>query len=83
MTQPGFGEQLRYVGRDGATGLPARVNDTFIAETEKAIERYGQDAGEPVPPPPGYILLYAEEVAGVVYLRAMDETETVKLVASW
>jgi len=52
VTQPGFGEHLRYIGRDGATGLPARVNDTFIAETEKAIERYGQDAGEPVPPPP-------------------------------
>ena len=52
MTQPGFGEHLRYIGRDGATGLPARVNDTFIAETEKAIQRYGQDASEPVPPPP-------------------------------
>ena len=59
MTQPGFGEQLRYIGRDGATGLPARVNDTFIAETEKAVERYGQDATEPVPPPPaGACLLY-------------------------
>ena len=27
------------------------MNDTFIAETEEAIERYGQDAREPVPPP--------------------------------
>ena len=51
MTQPGFGEELRYVGRDGLTGMPARVNDRFIAETEKAIERYGQDAQQPVPPP--------------------------------
>ena len=51
MTQPGFGEELRYVGRDGLTGMPARVNDRFIAETEKAIERYGRDAQQPVPPP--------------------------------
>lgn len=51
MTQPGFGEQLRYVGRDGLTGMPARVDDHFIAETERAIERYGLDAREPVPPP--------------------------------
>lgn len=51
MTQPGFGEQLRIL-RDCADGFPARVNDTFIAETEKAIERYGQDAGERFPPPP-------------------------------
>lgn len=51
MTPPGFGEGLRYVGRDGLTGMPARVNDRFIAETERAIERYGLDAREPVPPP--------------------------------
>jgi hypothetical protein len=51
MTSPGFGEELRYVGRDGLTGMPARVNDRFIAETERAIERYGLDAREPVPPP--------------------------------
>jgi hypothetical protein len=52
MTEPGFGENLRYIGRDGRTGLPTRVDDVFIYETEKAIERYGQDAREPVPPPP-------------------------------
>lgn len=52
MTHPGFGEELRYVGRDPLTGMPARVNDRFIAETERAIERYGQDARDPVPPPP-------------------------------
>lgn len=51
MSQPGFGENLRYVGRDGATGMPTRVNDRFIAENEEAIERYGQDARDPVPPP--------------------------------
>ncbi|MEO8538801.1 MAG: class F sortase [bacterium] len=51
MTQPGFGEELRYIGRDGLTGMPARVNDRFIAESEKAIERYGQDARQPEPPP--------------------------------
>ncbi len=51
MAQPGFGEDLRYIGRDGRTGLPARVDDVFIYETERAIERYGQDAREPVPPP--------------------------------
>ncbi len=54
VTQPGFGEELRYVGRDGLTGMPARVNDRFIAETEKAIERYGKDERQPeAPPPPG------------------------------
>jgi hypothetical protein len=52
VTQPGFGEDLRYIGRDGRTGLPARVDDVFIYETERAIERYGQDARDPVPPPP-------------------------------
>jgi hypothetical protein len=52
MTQPGFGEELRYIGRDGITGLPTRVNDRFISENERAIERYGMDAQQPVPPPP-------------------------------
>ena len=64
MTQPRFGEHLRYVGRDGATGLPVRVNDRFIAETEKAIERYGQDAVEPVPPPaPGPVDIASVSIA--------------------
>lgn len=52
MTQPGFGEDLRYIGRDGHTGLPVRIDDVFIYENERAIERYGQDEQEPVPPPP-------------------------------
>lgn len=52
MVTPGFGESLRYIGRDTITGMPARIDDRFIAETERAIERYGQDATEPVPPPP-------------------------------
>ncbi len=51
VTYPGFGEQLRYIGRDGLTGMPMRVDDRFIAENELAIERYGQDEREAVPPP--------------------------------
>ena len=52
MAERKFGEELRYIGRDGLTGMPIRVDDVFIAETELAIERYGQDAREPQPPPP-------------------------------
>jgi hypothetical protein len=44
--------QLRYLGRDPMTGMPARVDDRFIADLEQAIERYGKDAGTSVPPPP-------------------------------
>ena len=44
--------ELRYIGRDTLTGMPARVDDRFIAAVEHAIERYGKDRGEPVPPPP-------------------------------
>lgn len=63
MTQPGFGENLRYIGRDGATGMPTRVNDRFIAENEEAIERYGQDERDPVPPPaPGPVDIAALSV---------------------
>ena len=64
----------------------AQVRDTALTtdgEGRIAADGLLLRIGEPVPPPPGYILLYAEEVAGVVYLRAMDETETVKLVTSW
>ena len=53
--QPGgrpLEEQLRYIGRDYATGQPALVDDRFIAEVERSIERYGKDEQEPVPPPP-------------------------------
>ncbi|GIW15028.1 MAG: hypothetical protein KatS3mg063_0881 [Tepidiforma sp.] len=49
---PPFAAGLRYIGRDPLTGLPDRVDDRFIAAAERAIERYGRDAGEPVPPPP-------------------------------
>jgi len=46
--------QLRYIGRDTATGQPASVNDRFIAAVEHAVERYGKDEQQPVPaPPPG------------------------------
>ncbi|MCC6382871.1 MAG: class F sortase [Dehalococcoidia bacterium] len=46
------GLQLRYLGRDPATGMPAVVNDRFIAEVEHAVARYGKDESEPLPPPP-------------------------------
>ncbi|GIW13240.1 MAG: hypothetical protein KatS3mg062_0679 [Tepidiforma sp.] len=49
---PPFAPELRYVGRDTLTGLPSRVDDRFISELERAIERYGKDAAEPIPPPP-------------------------------
>ena len=48
----GMAHELRYVGRDSLTGMAARVDDRFIAEVEESIERYGQEAREPVPPPP-------------------------------
>ncbi len=44
--------KLRYIGRDTLTGMPAPVDDRFIAEHEEAIERYGEDEREPIPPPP-------------------------------
>jgi sortase (surface protein transpeptidase) len=48
----GLGEQLRYIGRDAATRQPAVVDDRFIAQVERAIERYGRDPSQPIPPPP-------------------------------
>jgi hypothetical protein len=48
---PTLGEQLRYVGRDTATGMPAAVDDRFIAQVAHDIERYGKDERQPVPPP--------------------------------
>lgn len=49
---PPFGPALRYVGRDPLTGLPTRVDDRFIAASERAIETYGRDRVGAVPPPP-------------------------------
>lgn len=46
-----LGSELRYIGRDGATGMSARVDDRFIAEVEEDVARYGQDRRDPVPPP--------------------------------
>lgn len=46
-----FATGLRYIGRDGATGLPAPVSERFIAAAEHTIERYGKDEGTAVPPP--------------------------------
>lgn len=44
-------DQLRYVGRDGPTGLPNAVNDRYIAEVQRSFETYYVEDGEPVPPP--------------------------------
>lgn len=46
-----LGTELRYVGRDPLTGMPGRVDDRFIADVERSLERYGKDPGQPVPPP--------------------------------
>ncbi len=48
---PPLSEQLRHVGRDGATGLASWVGEGFIAQREQGVERYGKDEREPVPPP--------------------------------
>jgi LPXTG-site transpeptidase (sortase) family protein len=48
----GIVQQLRYIGRDPATGMPATVNDRFIADVARGVERYGKDEQKPVPPPP-------------------------------
>jgi len=49
---PGIAEQLRHVGRDTATGMPAPVNEQFIAAVERAVDRYGKDEQRAEPPPP-------------------------------
>ena len=49
---PALADQLRYIGRDGLTGMPVTVNDRFIADVERAVERYGIDESKPQPPPP-------------------------------
>lgn len=51
MQAPALGAELRYIGRDPATGMAARVDDRFIARVEHEVERYGQDEREAVPPP--------------------------------
>ncbi|HMO54213.1 MAG TPA: class F sortase [Tepidiformaceae bacterium] len=48
----GLAHELRYIGRDPLTGMAVRVDDRFIAQVEESIARYGQDARQPVPPPP-------------------------------
>ena len=48
----GLADQLRYVGRDGATGLPNAISDRYIAEVERSFETYYVEDGEPLPPPP-------------------------------
>jgi LPXTG-site transpeptidase (sortase) family protein len=51
-TTAGLARQLRYIGRDTATGMPRTIDDKVIQAAEQAIERYGDDQVEPVPPPP-------------------------------
>lgn len=58
---PALGDQLRYIGRDHLTGMPAPVDDRFIAEVERAVERYGKDEQRAVAPPP----FRAPEVTGL------------------
>lgn len=48
---PSMALALRYIGRDGITGLPAPINDHFIAAAAQSIARYGKDASKPIPPP--------------------------------
>lgn len=52
QAEGGLAEQLRYIGRDTSTGMPAPVDDRFIARIEHEIARYGKDERQPVPPPP-------------------------------
>lgn len=62
----GLAAELRYVGRDPLTGMPARVDDRFIAEVERSIERYGKDPGQPVPAPPrGAVDIVSVTIAGL------------------
>ncbi|MBE7518573.1 MAG: class F sortase [Thermoflexaceae bacterium] len=72
---PGTTGLLRYIGRDHATGLPAPVNDRFIAAHDAAVERYGKDEVEPEPPPPSQGL----DLAAVSIPRLGVEAPTVRL----
>ena len=49
---PNLGAQLRYIGRDTATGMAATVNDRFIAEVERSYAVYGIEETGAIPPPP-------------------------------
>lgn len=51
-TGPSLQQQLRYVGRDGGTGLSARVDDRYIAEIEEDYANYGKVESRAIPPPP-------------------------------
>jgi hypothetical protein len=48
----GLAAQLRYIGRDEATGMPRSVDDSYIATVERGVERYGKDERPAIPPPP-------------------------------
>lgn len=44
-------QELRYIGRDGRTGMAARVDDRYIAEVDESYENYGKVESVAVPPP--------------------------------
>jgi LPXTG-site transpeptidase (sortase) family protein len=52
IESPSFDAHLRYIGRDGATGLPARIDDRYIAAVEEDYANYGKVEAEAIPPPP-------------------------------
>ncbi len=49
---PSLQAQLRYVGRDGASGMSARVDDRYIAEVDESYVNYGKVETVAIPPPP-------------------------------
>lgn len=52
VTGPSLQQQIRYIGRDGRTGIAARVDDRYIAEVDESYENYGKVESVAVPPPP-------------------------------
>lgn len=52
VAAPSLGDELRYIGRDGATRMSAPVDDRFIARVEEDVAQYGQNPRDAVPPPP-------------------------------
>lgn len=48
---PALASQLRYIGRDSATGMPTLVDDRFIAEVERSYRMYGIEEFKAIPAP--------------------------------
>lgn len=44
--------RLRYIARDQWTGVATTVPERVIEEHAEAIENYGEETREPIPPPP-------------------------------